>query len=145
MGVFCEMKRKPLIRLWTPVKRWGIKGAEALIRHAIKMQGFLAVLLFSGASIAACANPSVPPRQTYEQVLALAVDAFNQQSGEAYAFRLLEAEPAPDWVSSWAKGLGGWDGLSGVFGLPLQFSAHADNHKKESVICVTHINHSASR
>ncbi|XP_044281064.1 cathelicidin antimicrobial peptide [Varanus komodoensis] len=46
------------------------------------------------------AAPSTAPPSSYDQVIAAAVDIYNQQQKPEYAFRLLEAEPQPDWNSS---------------------------------------------
>lgn len=55
-----------------------------------------AVLLFVGGVVAA---PAPTPPRTYEQVLASAVQMYNQQKKPEFAFRLLEAEPVQGWVS----------------------------------------------
>ncbi|XP_060103973.1 cathelicidin-2-like [Heteronotia binoei] len=46
------------------------------------------------------ADPTTPTLLSYEQVLASAIDNYNQELGSENAFRLLEAEPQPDWDPS---------------------------------------------
>ncbi|KAJ6655080.1 hypothetical protein lerEdw1_005984 [Lerista edwardsae] len=56
-----------------------------------------AVLLFVGGVVAA---PTPAPPRTYEQVVASAVQMYNQQKKPEFAFRLLEAEPVGGWDPS---------------------------------------------
>ncbi|XP_070585928.1 cathelicidin-related peptide Oh-Cath-like [Erythrolamprus reginae] len=58
-----------------------------------------ALLLLLGLAAAA------PQTQvlTYEQAIASAVNLYNQQQPSKFAFRLLEAEPKPDWDPSSAS------------------------------------------
>ncbi|XP_015277841.1 PREDICTED: cathelicidin-related peptide lutzicidin-like [Gekko japonicus] len=46
------------------------------------------------------AGPTRPTPLSYEQVVDLAVATYNQELGSENAFRLLEAEPQPDWDPS---------------------------------------------
>ncbi|XP_007445036.2 cathelicidin-related peptide Oh-Cath-like [Python bivittatus] len=57
------------------------------------MTGVWALLLLLGVAAAA------PPAQvvTYDQAIASAVNLYNQQKTTPFAFRLLEAEPQPNW------------------------------------------------
>uniref|UniRef100_A0A8D0DUI7 Vipericidin n=1 Tax=Salvator merianae TaxID=96440 RepID=A0A8D0DUI7_SALMN len=61
------------------------------------MEKFCAALLIFGV---VAALPSVPPSPSYEEVLASAVDLYNQKENPQYAFRLLELEPKADWDPS---------------------------------------------
>uniref|UniRef100_A0A8C8SXT0 Uncharacterized protein n=1 Tax=Pelusios castaneus TaxID=367368 RepID=A0A8C8SXT0_9SAUR len=53
------------------------------------------VLLFAVA--AAAATLPRHKTQSYEEAIALAVDFYNQGLGRDHAFRLLKADPQPDW------------------------------------------------
>ncbi|XP_054847725.1 cathelicidin-2-like [Eublepharis macularius] len=55
------------------------------------------VMLLVGVASAA---PTRSTPLSYEQVLASAVSTYNQELGQENAFRLLEAEPLPDWDPS---------------------------------------------
>ncbi|XP_053215354.1 uncharacterized protein LOC128398372 [Podarcis raffonei] len=46
------------------------------------------------------AAPTTRTPVSYEQVVAAAVDTYNQEQNPEFAFRLLEAEPQPDWDAS---------------------------------------------
>ncbi|KAL8164662.1 UNVERIFIED_CONTAM: hypothetical protein K2H54_001365 [Gekko kuhli] len=61
------------------------------------MQSCWALMLLVGV---VRAGPTSPPSLTYEQVVASAVATYNQELGAENAFRLLEAEPQPDWDPS---------------------------------------------
>ncbi|KAM7177229.1 cathelicidin-2-like [Macrochelys suwanniensis] len=64
------------------------------------METCLKVLLIVGVATAAPA-PSSSPLPTHEDAVLAAVQIYNQQPGTTLAYRLLEAEPQPDWdVSS---------------------------------------------
>ncbi|XP_044859061.1 cathelicidin-2-like [Mauremys mutica] len=64
------------------------------------METCLKVLLLVGVVTAAPA-PSSSPLPTYEAAVLAAVEIYNQEPGTTLAYRLLEAEPQPDWdVSS---------------------------------------------
>ncbi|XP_061441679.1 cathelicidin-related peptide Oh-Cath-like [Rhineura floridana] len=67
------------------------------IRYLEKMESYKAVLLVIGVVTAA---PSAPTPLSYEQVIASAVDTYNQEQKPEFAFRLLEAEPQEDWDAS---------------------------------------------
>uniref|UniRef100_A0A8C3HP95 Uncharacterized protein n=1 Tax=Chrysemys picta bellii TaxID=8478 RepID=A0A8C3HP95_CHRPI len=59
------------------------------------------VLLLVTVAAAATAVPSQHKTLSYEEAIALAVDFYNQGSGLDRAFRLLKADPQPEWdVSS---------------------------------------------
>ncbi|KAG6924817.1 hypothetical protein G0U57_016439, partial [Chelydra serpentina] len=65
-----------------------------------RMETCLKVLLIVGVATAAPA-PSSSPLPTHEDAILAAVQIYNQQPGTTLAYRLLEAEPQPDWdVSS---------------------------------------------
>ncbi|KAM7174613.1 cathelicidin-related peptide Oh-Cath-like [Macrochelys suwanniensis] len=55
------------------------------------------VLLLVLVAAAATAVPSQHKTLSYEEAVALAVDFYNQGSGIAHAFRLLKADPQPEW------------------------------------------------
>ncbi|XP_060104238.1 cathelicidin-2-like [Heteronotia binoei] len=61
------------------------------------MQNCWALMLVLGV---VAATPTKHPRLSYKQVLASAIDKYNQELGSENAFRLLEAEPRPDWDPS---------------------------------------------
>uniref|UniRef100_K7FKZ5 Vipericidin n=1 Tax=Pelodiscus sinensis TaxID=13735 RepID=K7FKZ5_PELSI len=56
----------------------------------------LLLLVVGGAAVAA-AEPSPHKTLSYEEAVALAVDFYNQGSGLDHAFRLLKADPRPEW------------------------------------------------
>uniref|UniRef100_A0A674IP61 Uncharacterized protein n=1 Tax=Terrapene triunguis TaxID=2587831 RepID=A0A674IP61_9SAUR len=58
------------------------------------------VLLLVTVAAAATAVPSQHKTLSYEEAIALAVDFYNQGSGIDHAFRLLKADPQPEWVST---------------------------------------------
>uniref|UniRef100_A0A8C0H536 Cathelicidin n=1 Tax=Chelonoidis abingdonii TaxID=106734 RepID=A0A8C0H536_CHEAB len=59
------------------------------------------LLLLGILAAAATAVPSQHKTLSYEEAVALAVDFYNQGSGIDHAFRLLKANPQPEWdVSS---------------------------------------------
>uniref|UniRef100_A0A8C4WF57 Uncharacterized protein n=1 Tax=Gopherus evgoodei TaxID=1825980 RepID=A0A8C4WF57_9SAUR len=59
------------------------------------------LLLLGIVAAAATAVPSQHKTLSYEEAVALAVDFYNQESGIDHAFRLLKADPQPEWdVSS---------------------------------------------
>ncbi|TFK05538.1 deuterosome protein 1 [Platysternon megacephalum] len=55
------------------------------------------VLLLVIVAAAATAVPSQHKTLSYEEAIALAVDFYNQGSGIDHAFRLLKADPQPEW------------------------------------------------
>ncbi|XP_030405147.1 cathelicidin-2-like [Gopherus evgoodei] len=64
------------------------------------METCLKVLLLVGVVTAAPTPPS-SPQLTHEDAVLAAVQIYNQEPGTTLAYRLLEAEPQPDWdVSS---------------------------------------------
>ncbi|XP_020655918.3 cathelicidin-2 [Pogona vitticeps] len=62
------------------------------------MQSYWALLVLFAGAVVAAPTPQAPA--SYEQVVAAAVDTYNQQQKPEYAFRLLEAEPQTDWQTS---------------------------------------------
>ncbi|XP_032655508.2 uncharacterized protein LOC116836151 [Chelonoidis abingdonii] len=65
-----------------------------------RMETCLKVLLLVGV-ISAAPTPPSSPLPTYEDAVLAAVQIYNQEPGTTLAYRLLEAEPQPDWdVSS---------------------------------------------
>lgn len=62
------------------------------------METCLKVLLIVGAVTAAPA-PSSSPLPSHEDAVLAAVQIYNQDPDITLAYRLLEAEPQPDWVS----------------------------------------------
>ncbi|XP_033021924.1 uncharacterized protein LOC117056019 [Lacerta agilis] len=62
-----------------------------------KMESCKLFLLLIGVVAAA---PTARTPVSYEQVVAAAVDTYNQEQNPEFAFRLLEAEPQPDWDAS---------------------------------------------
>ncbi|KAJ6655106.1 hypothetical protein lerEdw1_006010 [Lerista edwardsae] len=61
---------------------------------------FWRLLLVAGAAAAAASATALPPPQkalSYEQAARLAVDLYNKKAGESFTYKLLEAEPHPDW------------------------------------------------
>ncbi|XP_053873635.1 uncharacterized protein LOC128831349 [Malaclemys terrapin pileata] len=65
-----------------------------------RMETCLKVLLLVGV-VTAAPTPSSAPLPTHEDAVLAAVQAYNQEPGTTLAYRLLEAEPQPDWdVSS---------------------------------------------
>ncbi|KAM9163516.1 cathelicidin-2-like [Pangshura tecta] len=63
------------------------------------METCLKALLLVGVVTAAPA-PSSSPLPTHEDVILAAVQIYNQEPGTTLAYRLLEAEPQPDWDAS---------------------------------------------
>ncbi|XP_039381017.1 cathelicidin-2-like [Mauremys reevesii] len=64
------------------------------------METCLKVLLLVGV-VTAAPTPSSSPLPTHEAAVLAAVEIYNQEPGTTLAYRLLEAEPQPDWdVSS---------------------------------------------
>nr|XP_032655504.1 cathelicidin-2-like [Chelonoidis abingdonii] len=61
------------------------------------METCLKVLLFVGVVTAAPA-PSSSPLPSHEAAVLAAVQIYNQEPGTTLAYRLLEAEPQPDWL-----------------------------------------------
>ncbi|XP_053118961.1 cathelicidin-2-like [Hemicordylus capensis] len=57
-----------------------------------------ALLLVLGVAVAA--EPSQTSALSFDEVIAASVDIYNQQQAPEFAFRLLEAEPQPDWNAS---------------------------------------------
>ncbi|XP_015277828.1 PREDICTED: cathelicidin-2-like [Gekko japonicus] len=55
------------------------------------------ILLMLGLAMAATALFPVPEELGYEEAVSLAIDLYNQEPGVAWAFRLLEAKPQPEW------------------------------------------------
>ncbi|XP_043365718.1 cathelicidin-related peptide Oh-Cath-like isoform X2 [Dermochelys coriacea] len=55
------------------------------------------VLLLVIVAAAATAVPSQHKMLSYEEAIALAVDFYNKGSGIDHAFRLLKADPQPEW------------------------------------------------
>ncbi|CAM4536455.1 unnamed protein product [Caretta caretta] len=55
------------------------------------------VLLLVIVAAAATAVPSQHKTLSYEEAIALAVDFYNKGSGIDHAFRLLKADPQPEW------------------------------------------------
>ncbi|XP_050798789.1 cathelicidin-related peptide Oh-Cath-like [Gopherus flavomarginatus] len=55
------------------------------------------LLLLGIVAAAATAVPSQHKTLSYEEAVALAVDFYNQESGIDHAFRLLKADPQPEW------------------------------------------------
>ncbi|XP_034615635.1 cathelicidin-related peptide Oh-Cath-like [Trachemys scripta elegans] len=55
------------------------------------------VLLLVSVAAVATAVPSQHKTLSYEEAIALAVDFYNQGSGLDRAFRLLKADPQPEW------------------------------------------------
>nr|XP_034985704.1 cathelicidin-B1-like [Zootoca vivipara] len=62
-----------------------------------KMESCKLFLLLIGVVAAA---PTARTPVSYEQVVAAAVDTYNQEQNPEFAFRLLEPEPQPDWDAS---------------------------------------------
>lgn len=65
---------------------------------------FWRLLLVAGAAAAASPTALPPPQKalSYEQAARLAVGLYNKKAGDDITYKLLEAEPRPDWVSSTA-------------------------------------------
>uniref|UniRef100_A0A452GHE6 Uncharacterized protein n=1 Tax=Gopherus agassizii TaxID=38772 RepID=A0A452GHE6_9SAUR len=61
-----------------------------------RMETCLKVLLLVGVVTAAPTPPS-SPQLTHEDAVLAAVQIYNQEPGTTLAYRLLEAEPQPDW------------------------------------------------
>nr|UXN85446.1 cathelicidin 7 [Gavialis gangeticus] len=66
------------------------------------MQPCLRALLVLGAAVAvamavALPAPPAPAPKGYQEALAAAINTYNQESGLPQAYRLLEAEPQPQW------------------------------------------------
>ncbi|KAJ7322064.1 hypothetical protein JRQ81_018351 [Phrynocephalus forsythii] len=61
------------------------------------MKNYWVLVLFAGVAVA---DPTTPPSASYDQVVAAAVNTYNQEQNPEYAFRLLEAEPQPDWQTT---------------------------------------------
>lgn len=55
------------------------------------------LLLLVVVAAVAAAEPSPHKTLSYEEAVALAVDFYNQGSGLDHAFRLLKADPRPEW------------------------------------------------
>ncbi|XP_062978115.1 cathelicidin-related peptide Oh-Cath-like isoform X1 [Elgaria multicarinata webbii] len=64
------------------------------------METCCVALLFIG--VVTAAPTAVAPSVTYDQAIASAIDTYNQEEKPEYVFRLLEAEPQPDWQSTGA-------------------------------------------
>uniref|UniRef100_A0A8C3HPA3 Cathelicidin n=1 Tax=Chrysemys picta bellii TaxID=8478 RepID=A0A8C3HPA3_CHRPI len=64
-----------------------------------RMETCLKVLLLVGV-VTAAPTPSSAPLPTHEDAVLAAVQAYNQEPGTTLAYRLLEAEPQPDWDAS---------------------------------------------
>ncbi|XP_065255823.1 cathelicidin-2-like [Emys orbicularis] len=62
------------------------------------METCLKVLLLVGV-VTAAPTPSSAPLPTHEDAILAAVQVYNQEPGTTLAYRLLEAEPQPDWES----------------------------------------------
>ncbi|XP_015277842.1 PREDICTED: cathelicidin-1-like [Gekko japonicus] len=58
------------------------------------------ILLMLGLAVAATAMPPAQEELGYEEAVSLAIDLYNQEPGVAWAFRLLEAKPQPEWDPS---------------------------------------------
>lgn len=67
------------------------------------MESCWGVLMMLGVAVATTTSPPPPQQQmlSYEEAVSLAIDLYNQEPHIDFAFRLLEAEAQPDWVSTW--------------------------------------------
>nr|XP_028606953.1 uncharacterized protein LOC114607696 [Podarcis muralis] len=74
--------------------------SEDTLKSRARMKKMERCKLFLLLIAVVAAAPTTRTPVSYEQVVAAAVDTYNQEQNPEFAFRLLEAEPQPDWDAS---------------------------------------------